>query len=226
MDLGYLIQAESDAYSIADEEGAIQRGWDYGCDYQVLYKFQHPLTLRDMRADPYLNEWGALKASFQMSAYAIPVSVWQRLLSLMEKREPEFARFLKRGGVKRVYEKIILEEELERRIAENPGVLRPFGYDVEVRERQLTCGHGGRIDLLCYDLKRKRYVVIELKNVRAGKNTFSQIADYIGWVRRRISHGRPVEGLVIARGFDNHFLSAAATNDRVQHIDLEQLGFK
>jgi hypothetical protein len=35
MDLGYLIQAESDAYSIADDRHAYERG----CDYRVLYKF-------------------------------------------------------------------------------------------------------------------------------------------------------------------------------------------
>jgi hypothetical protein len=33
--VGYLIQAESDAYSIADDRHAYERGWDY----RVLYKF-------------------------------------------------------------------------------------------------------------------------------------------------------------------------------------------
>lgn len=47
MDFGYLIQAETDAYSIADDQYACEQGWDYGCDYHVLYKFQHPLTLHD-----------------------------------------------------------------------------------------------------------------------------------------------------------------------------------
>ena len=36
-DIGYLIQSESDAYSIADDN---THGWDYACDYQVLYKFK------------------------------------------------------------------------------------------------------------------------------------------------------------------------------------------
>jgi YhcG PDDEXK nuclease domain len=227
MDFGYLIQAETDAYSIADDEYAYKQGWDYGCDYRVLYQFQHPLTLHDLRVEPYMDDWGAFRGNFQRRAYAVPPSVWQRLLSRMEQREPEFACFLRRGGVKRVSAKIMLEEELEQRLAENPAILRPFGYDLEVRERQLVCiGHGGRIDLLCYDRKRKRYVVVELKNVRAGQNTFGQIATYLRWVEQRLSNGRPAEGLVLARGFDNRFLSAVATTDRVRHIDLEQLGFK
>ena len=227
MDCCYLIQAETDAYSLADDEYAYEFGWDYGCQYQVLYKFQHPLTLHDLRADPYMETWGALRGNFQRRVYAVPPGVWQRLLSRMEQREPEFTRFLKRGGVQRVSSKIMLEEELEQRIAEHPAILRPFGYDLEVRARQLVCiGHGGRIDLLCYDRKHNRYVVIELKNVRAGQNTFGQIATYLGWVEQRVSNGHPAEGLVIARGFDNRFLSAVATTDRVRHIDLEQLGFK
>ena len=226
MDFGYLVQAGSDAYSITDDEYASEQGWDHGCDYQVLYKFQHPLTLHDLREDSYMDEWGAFRANFQRRAYAVPPSVWQRLLSRVELIEPKFARFLARGEVERVSTRIILEEELEQRIEDNPAILRPFGYDLEIRERQLACtGHGGRIDLLGFDRQRKRYVVMELKNVRAGQNTFGQIASYLGWVERRVSNGRPAEGLVIARGFDNRFLSAAATTDRVRHIDLEQLGF-
>ncbi|MEJ7813441.1 MAG: PDDEXK nuclease domain-containing protein [Gemmatimonadaceae bacterium] len=227
MDFGYLIQAESDAYSLADTEYEREQGWDYVCDYKVLYKFEQPITLKDIRRDPYMDEWGALRGNFQRSVYAVPESVWQRLLRHMEEAEPSFARFLKRGEVRKASAKILLEEELEDRLAQDISVLRPFGFDLEVRERQLVCvGHGGRIDLLCYDRRRKRYVVVELKNVRAGQNTFGQIATYLGWVQQRLSNGRPADGLVIARGFDTRFLAAAATNDRVSHVDLQELGFE
>ena len=37
-DIGYLMQAASDAYSLIDDDYASERGWDYGCDYQVLYR--------------------------------------------------------------------------------------------------------------------------------------------------------------------------------------------
>jgi hypothetical protein len=58
MVVGYLIQVESDAYSIADDRHAYERGWDYGCDYRVLYKFEESDSLNDMRQDPYMDEWG------------------------------------------------------------------------------------------------------------------------------------------------------------------------
>jgi hypothetical protein len=66
--------------------------------------------------------------------------------------------------------------------------------------------------------------VIELKNVRAGQNTFGQITSYIGWAQQRIASGRRVDGLVIARGFDTRFLAAASTNKRIDHINLADLG--
>lgn len=227
MDFGYLIQAQSDAYSIADDQYAYERGWDYGCDYQVLYKFEHPVTLSDVRGDPYLEEWGAYRGNFQRRVYAIPQGIWQRLIGRVEESDPHFARFLNRGAVKKATGKILLEEELEDRLVEDISVLHRLGFDLQVRERQLICaGHGGRIDLLCYDSKRKRYVVIELKNVRAGQNTFAQIATYMGWVEQRVSKGRRAEGLVIARGFDNRFLSAVATSDRVKYLDVGALGFE
>lgn len=50
-DIGYLIQAESDAYSIAEDN---DRGWEYGCDHQMLYKFYDPINIKELRNDPYL----------------------------------------------------------------------------------------------------------------------------------------------------------------------------
>ena len=99
MDFKYLIRAESDAYPLNDEPDARQHGWDYGCDYQVLYKFENPLTLEDLRRDPSMEEWGAFRANFQRSVYAIPDSTWQRLLHQMEKIEPRFAHFLHRAKI-------------------------------------------------------------------------------------------------------------------------------
>lgn len=227
MDFGYLIQAESDAYALASTAYEFRPEWEYACGYRVLYKFEHPLTLQDIRRDPYMAEWGALRANFQRRVYAIPSAMWERLLRHIEQGEPAFARFLKRGALRTASAKILLEEELEDRLAADISVLRPFGFDLDVRERQLVCvGHGGRIDLLCYDHRRKCYVVVELKNVMAGQNTFGQISTYLGWVQQRFPEGRRANGLVIARGFDTRFVAAAATNPLVGYIDLKDLGFE
>ena len=86
-------------------------------------------------------------------------------------------------------------------------------------------GLGGRIDLLCYDTKSKQYVVIELKNVRAGQNTFGQISSYVGWVKKNIAGNSKVSGLVISRGYDTKFESALSNDNKIIHLDLSRLGF-
>jgi tetratricopeptide (TPR) repeat protein len=117
----------------------------------------------------------------------------------------------------------------------NLNILKKLGHNLELyvdpkskqTGRQFICkGNGGRIDLLCYDKTLKRYVVIELKNVRAGQNTFGQISNYVGWVQDRIAGNLPVIGLVISRGYDTRFESALKITDKISHIDVEKdLGF-
>src|SRR5690349_4095371 len=57
-DLGYLIEARSDAYSLEDDAYARQMGWKFGCEYEVLYKFANPVTFKEIKADPLLGTWG------------------------------------------------------------------------------------------------------------------------------------------------------------------------
>ena len=233
-DLGYLIQAESDAYSIVDDDYASENNWDYGCEYRVLYKFKNPITLKEMRTNPYLHDWGAYRANFQRRVYAIPPEHWKRLEQMASEKNPDYGRFLGKVEQTTVVKSILLEEELEDALVENLGLLKSFGYDLELyvspidgaSGRQLVCkGNGGRIDLLCFDRKKKQYVVVELKNVRAGQNTFGQISNYIGWVQERIAKGKPVIGLVISRGCDAKFQSSMKITNKIFQLDIEQLGF-
>lgn len=233
-DIGYLIQAASDAYSIVDDDYASKHGWDYGCDYQVLYKFANPVTIEDLHNTPHLQDWGAYKAKFFRRVFGIPPEHWKRLNQLASAKNPDYQRFI--GGVHKqvVVKKILLEEQLEEALIQNLEVLKPFGYDLRLyldpdtgaTGRQFICkGIGGRIDLLCYDSKAKRYVVIELKNVRAGQNTFAQICTYIGWVQDRIAGNKPVVGLVLSRGYDTKFESSLKVTKQVFCLDIQQLGF-
>lgn len=234
-DLGYLMQAESDAYLITDDYYAAENNWDYGCEYRVLYKFKNPVSLTDLRANPYIHDWGAYRANFQRRVYPIPPEHWKRLEQMASEKNSDYGKFLGKVEQTTVVRSILLEEELENALVENLNLLKPFGYDLELyvspidgaSGRQLVCkGNGGRIDLLCFDRKKKRFVVIELKNVRAGQNTFGQISNYIGWVQERIANGKPVIGLVISRGYDAKFQSSMKITNKIFQIDVEQLGFK
>lgn len=230
-DIGYLIQAESDAYSIAD---ANDEGWDYGCDYEVLYKFEHPLHVKDLRGNPYFDEWGPLRCSFQRSNFNISFEYWNKLNQLLASNNPGYQGFIENTQRQPLAESIGLEKELEDALAANLKILNDFGYDLELYAdpvsnqsgRQFICkGNGGRIDLLCYDKTEDRYVVIELKNVRASQNTFGQISNYMGWVQDKIAKSTPVKGLVISRGYDTRFESALKITDRIGHLNVEDLGF-
>jgi hypothetical protein len=127
------------------------------------------------------------------------------------------------------------EIQLEELLYDDLSILEAFGHRLVVYRdpatgsvgRQLICkGNGGRIDLLCYDVGKKSFLVIELKNVEASQNTFGQIANYIGWVKMHIARGAPVKGLVISRGMDLRFESSLhAFGDTVSHINFAQLGF-
>jgi RecB family endonuclease NucS len=117
-------------------------------------------------------------------------------------------------------------EKIEDAIVRTPELLRRLGPDLEIRGRQLVCtGHGGRIDLLAYDKKRRCFIVIELKNVRASQNTFGQIATYLGWAGDRLPAPAAPRGIVVARGFDARFQAALKTTDRIEFVDLSSLGF-
>jgi len=234
-DIGYLIQAGSDAYSITDDNIASSWGWDYGCNDNFLYKFNSPLALDSLRENPYLQDWGALRGNFQKRVYEIPEQHWKRLSILLAEQNRGYKSFLSTIEKGRVSSAILLEEELEEALVNDLSRLRPFGFDLELCSlkkdgfsgRQYVCiGHGGRIDLLCFDRKKKQYVVIELKNVRATQNTFGQICTYLGWVKENISDAKNVIGLVISRGIDVRFQSSLKITDKVFQIDLEELGFK
>lgn len=233
-DIGYLIQVASDAYSIADDVDASSQGWDYGCDYQVLYKFANPVTMQDLHNTPYLHDWGAYRAQFQGRVFKIPPEHWERLNQLAIQKNSDYQRFIGSVQKESVVSKILLEEQLEEALIQDLGLLKPFGYDLKLyldsttgaTGQQFVCkGIGGRIDLLCYDAKARRYIVIELKNVRAGQNTFGQICTYIGWVQDRIAGSKPVVGLVISRGFDAKFESSLKVTQKVFQLDIQELGF-
>lgn len=234
-DIGYLIRARSDAYSIADDEFGSEMGWDYGCDYEVLHKFRKPVNLLDLRKAVNFEDWHPLRMQFQRRVFSITLEYVQRLNDLILSNNPDYQKVLSSLHGSHTPKRIILEEELEEALVSNLGLLKAFGYDLTLYRddasgktgRQLICvGNGGRIDLLCQERGKKGLVVIELKNVRAGQNTFGQISNYIGWVQDRIASGKPVRGLVISKGVDPKFQAASRITDRIAQIDIDRLGFK
>lgn len=230
-DIKYLIQVESDAYTIDFDEFAFEHGWQYGCDYKPLFKFDKSLSYKELSEDPYLEEWNALRKRFQGIAFRTEERHWNRLQKLLTEKNPQYENFLKGFKPKEIQEIDFSEKLVEEKLSKNLHVLKKFGYNLKFLGRQVRCiGQGGRIDLFCQDKNDGSLVIIELKIVKATRNTFGQISNYIGWAIKRNAKGRKVKGIVISKGYDNEFDSALLTNNDINHIELadvlDKLGVK
>ncbi|BDZ68757.1 endonuclease NucS domain-containing protein [Methanobacterium ferruginis] len=230
-DIKYLIQAQSDAYTIDYDEYAFEHGWQYGCDYKPLFKFDNSLSYQELNEDPYLEDWNALRKRFQGIAFKTEERHWKRLQELLEEKNLAYKDFLKSFKPKEVIEVDISEKLVEEELSKNLDVLKKFGFDLKFLGRQVRCiGQGGRIDILCEDKKDGSLVIIELKIVKATRNTFGQISNYVGWAIKRKANGKNVKGLVISKGYDNEFDSAQFTNKDINQIELaevlDELGMK
>lgn len=98
-DIRYLIQAESDAYSIRNEELSKEKGWDYGCGYRILYKFSQPITITMMKGDNILKNWSPLKQNFRRRVFAITPTDWKNMTRMIVAQNPKYAGFISTLGV-------------------------------------------------------------------------------------------------------------------------------
>lgn len=82
-DIAYRLRAVGDAYQLAADERAAS-GLTYACDVVVLDRFARPIPLADLKADPVIAGWPALRSSFARSAAPVPREVWARLMEMAE----------------------------------------------------------------------------------------------------------------------------------------------
>jgi len=94
-DIAYLIQAESNAYSLKDDENANEHGWQWGCDYRPLLKLPDPVALSELRADTTLRNWCAVRMQFQRKAFPIRREEWRALMKIACASNPKYQRWLR-----------------------------------------------------------------------------------------------------------------------------------
>jgi hypothetical protein len=200
------------------------------CDWRPRFKFEAPLKLADLKADPWLaKNWNALRANFIQRAFRMKPDVWTHTLRLAEKSGNDgIEKAVHQMGGQGPSADIMSEQDLEDRLAADPTQIP--GYDLELvgdgylgTGRQVSAG-GGWIDLLGVDRSTGKHVVVELKAVRAGRNAVGQVMAYVGWVAENLSGGSPVEALVISDGVDTHFASAVKAIPNLRQIDISDLG--
>jgi hypothetical protein len=216
-DLAYLIETRSAAYSLLDEPVA-DPGWTYGCDYEVVEKFAHPLALADMRADPALRDWGALRAGFRRMVYAIPPDTWNHLLDRLSD-DPQKSERRRKQAARRYS----LERDIEKRLAADLRPLRRHGLRLELIAEQHVALFGGRADLVCFETREQRYAVIELKRGLVGRNAVAQLLSYRSSVGAEFTSRRQPIGILIGDRLDNEAIGMIDDDDRLQFIPLDEL---
>ncbi len=128
-----------------------------------------------------------------------------------------------------------LESVIESAFANNlKTVGRALGRDLKiwtspdgVKGRQLPCPEaGGRMDLLCVDQKTQDFVLLELKAVKAKRDTYGQICSYLGWIRKHVAGKRNVHAVVLADGQDAAFQSALGAGSPIEFHEIRPLAKK
>ena len=95
-DVRYLLRARCDAYQpkIPDYP------WKMQGDYDLLFIFQNPLLLREMRADKTLQNWKAINAFYRGTAFTVKDwSAWKRIHELLAVKNPSYPAALEKKGV-------------------------------------------------------------------------------------------------------------------------------
>jgi predicted RNA-binding protein with PUA-like domain len=220
-DLAYLIETRSDAYSILDDDFAAQQRWDYGCDYEVIERFEAPMTLEEMRSDQALSEWGALRAGFRRRVYAIPPDVWDHLLERLSVSRAQTEN--RRRAAQRRY---TFEREIEETLAREPERFAPHGLQLALRAKQHPFPRGGRADLVFYDRNQRCFVVVELKRDLVGRIAVAQLLSYRASVREEFrARKRPI-GILVGGRLDNEAAGMIDDDHRLRFLGLDRLGFR
>ncbi len=218
MDIAYLIQARSDAYSLLQDPAA-EPGWDYGCDYEVIEKFASPMDIAEIRADPALENWNARNGRFQRRAFKIQPEIWEHLIARLV---PDRAHTERRLATVRSLS--TLEAEIEATLEAEPARFSVLGLDLRPIDRQHRCLHGGRADLVFQDKRFKRYVVVELKRGLVGRSAVAQAISYRASIAEEYNAKKPL-GVVVGERQVNEAAGMVEDDDRLQFISLVDLGF-
>lgn len=215
----YLLRlTRSAAYSLLDDDVAAEHGWDYGCDYEVIEKFEHPLTLEEMKSDPALREWGALRARFRRKVYEIPPDTWNHLLDRLSVDRDASERRRRRAA-----KRYALERDIEDRLARDLRPFRKHGFNLELRARQHVLRRGGRADLVCYDRDANRYVIIELKRGLASRNAVAQLLSYRASINEEFPARSPPIGILVGDRLDNEASGIIEDDERLLFVALDEI---
>lgn len=123
-----------------------------------------------------------------------------------------------------------IESHLRDFIAQNIGVIKVNSHTLKL----YVDDHGrdgieyptdvGPIDILTLD-EEGNFVVFELKLSRGVDKAIGQLSRYMGWVKRYLSKGKKVKGVIVAKSVDEKLKYAASIIPEISLFEYE-LSFK
>ena len=215
-DIAYLVRVESDAFEL-DPGEAIGNN-RFACKYAVIAKFDHPLHITDMRDDPHLKTWGALKKSFIGATHRVPADIWQHLLTRLQERPERLDREIQRRRAQDWTEKY-----LEDLIVEDVHAWRRLGRPLDLRHRQYTFENGRIADIIYSNAAEDNYVVVELKRGVVNCNAVSQLVGYLNSADRDLSPTRPSSGVLVGAELDPRAKQLLTRLPEVRFVRLHDL---
>ncbi len=81
-DVAYFVVVRSDA-EMLDLPGSKFHG-RHVCQFEVIEKFQKPLSFARIWADSFLRDWSAVKVKLVKAHFEVPDEAWTRLFELLE----------------------------------------------------------------------------------------------------------------------------------------------
>ncbi|MGF7236007.1 MAG: hypothetical protein ACQSGP_13750, partial [Frankia sp.] len=214
-DIAYLIEARSDAYPLRNIEVSAKLGWNVACDYEVIERFRIPLQLRNMRDDPALADWNALRANFRQRAYELSPAIWDHLLGQLSTDRSETKKLLATAD-----RRYALERDIEDYLTNHMNVFAEHGPSLEIYARQYVCYNGGRADLVGFDSKKKRFVAIELKKGVVDRRAVGQALSYRASLEDEFPfHRRPI-GILIGERANKEAEGMIRSDKRLSFIPL------
>jgi RecB family endonuclease NucS len=160
-----------------------------------------------------------LKKSFIGRSHPIDDMYWSHLRARLGLNEERLDARLAETESRYTTEKLI-----QQRLFANPGLFRPYGLRLDMKNCEVRLPGGGIVDLLAWDRRSKRYVIIELKKAAADFRALGQVVAYRDtWQRRNPWIRRPL-GLLVGDSLSPKIRDVVKRRRRVRFIALKDLG--
>jgi hypothetical protein len=212
----HLVRVESHAARV-DLVNEVPSTTGYECAYAVLATLP-PIGFADLKKDPALAPWPALRKHFVGSAHPVPTDAWAHLLN----RSSITPQKLRSLIAARIYE-YEFERDLEDHLVGNADAFTRAGLRLTYVGRQRRFKDGGIADLI-YRTRSGRTVIVELKRGPIDAKAVEQVRRYRGSMQQEKRSLRRPLGILVGQPPEPAVSKQIHRSRRLRYVDVAQLG--